>query len=114
MEIFIITYILICTKVWSNTLSIFVNLATMIYISEKMMSQKNLVKTYNERLVVALIFFTLMTSVANLCVPVSVDSCSLKRLLRPFLLTNFFRGQHYHLLYHLPAIHDGDHRAGQL
>jgi len=79
MPINAVTYIIMSTKVWSNTISIFVCLATLLYITEKAMNQKDQLGTYNERLVVLLVFFCMMASIANINVPVSTKSCHLNR-----------------------------------
>ncbi len=83
MSLHVITYIIMSTKVWSNTISIMVCLATLLYIIEKTLQHKNQLATYNQRLVFLLVFFCLMTSIANINVPISALSCILIRRNNP-------------------------------
>jgi hypothetical protein len=108
MSLHVITYIIMSTKVWSNTISIMVCLATLLYIIEKTLQHKNQLATYNQRLVFLLVFFCLMTSIANINVPISALSCHLIRRNKPTVHEPVFPGNSGVVYFDLLAVPDGD------
>lgn len=63
----------------SNSISIFITLATMLYIFEQLMKGRNLLKTQNRKLIFALIFISFSLSITNLTYVTSAASCKVIR-----------------------------------
>ena len=73
-------YFQFLTKVFTNAFSIFVIIATLVYIVEKLLQGERLLKTYNSRFVFVLIVLSLFSSVLNFNVEIMAYECRVIRL----------------------------------